>query len=134
MSEQRPDRSNRKNGGSGGGRPGAGGANGGGLRFGRGLFGWILFIALAVMLFMLLQKNQTQYAHITLSDFSKCLKADQVASVSIEADKLLGELREPQPIGEKGEKVGKFQTDLPANTSADFRLTEWILTNAGTAK
>ena len=41
----------------------------GGLRFGRGLFGWVLFIALAVMLFMLLSKSQMQYAHVALSDF-----------------------------------------------------------------
>src|SRR5689334_9666775 len=127
MSEQRPDRPSRKNGSrsgkDGGNGAGSGGGANGGMRFGRGLFGWILFIALAVMLFMLLQKSQTQYAHVALSDFYNCLKNDQVASLTIESDKILGELRDQQPIGEKGEKVGKFQTDLPANSSNDFRLT-----------
>jgi hypothetical protein len=34
------------------------------MRFGRGFFGWFLFIALAVMLFMLLQKGSTSYYQI----------------------------------------------------------------------
>src|SRR5690349_17450678 len=50
MAEQRPDRPQRK-----GARPG--GPGNGGLRFGRGLFGWVLFIGLAIMLFMLLSKQ-----------------------------------------------------------------------------
>jgi hypothetical protein len=50
MAEQRPDRPQRK-----GPRPGG---NANGLRFGRGLFGWVLFIGLAIMLFMLLNSRQ----------------------------------------------------------------------------
>ena len=82
MSEQRPDRQqSRKNGkDSSGNRPPVGN---GGLRFGRGLFGWVLFVALAVMLFMLLQKNQLPYARIALSDFFSRLEADQVATLTI---------------------------------------------------
>ena len=45
MAEQRPERPQRK-----GARPGGPANNG--LRFGRGLFGWVLFIGLAIMLFM----------------------------------------------------------------------------------
>ncbi|HZN65287.1 MAG TPA: ATP-dependent zinc metalloprotease FtsH, partial [Tepidisphaeraceae bacterium] len=61
MAEQRPDRPQRK-----GGRPG--GPNGG-LRFGRGLFGWVLFIGLAIMLFMLLSKQGSHVKPIPLSEF-----------------------------------------------------------------
>src|SRR5215207_9154460 len=108
MSEQRPDRpGNRKNGGGGGGGNGGRQPNGNsGLRFGRGLFGWVLFIALAVMLFMLLNKGSTQYASIPISEFESRLKQDRVETLTIETDKLLGQFRGEETIGPKGEKVG----------------------------
>src|SRR5688572_27444183 len=136
MSEQRPDRpKSGKNGngaGGGGNRPPAGGN--GGLRFGRGLFGWVLFVALAVMLFMLLQKGQTLYARIALSDFYSRLENNAVATLTIEGDKILGEFRQPEPIGEKGASVGKFQTELPTGAGSDYRMLEHILSKRGEAK
>src|SRR5215203_4498672 len=127
MSEQRPDRpGNRKNGG--------GSGNGGrqpngnsGLRFGRGLFGWVLFIALAVMLFMLLNKGSTQYASIPLSEFTSRLDGDRVETLTIETDKILGQFRGEETIGPKGEKVGKFQTALPAGANNTWEFTQWVL-------
>src|SRR5687767_11184678 len=127
MSEQRPDRQgNRKNGGSGnGGRQPNGNS---GLRFGRGLFGWVLFIALAVMLFMLLNKGSTQYASIPLSEFTTRLEQDRVETLTIETDKLLGQFRgDGERIGPKGEKVGKFQTALPAGANNTWEFTQWVL-------
>src|SRR5438045_3912501 len=50
MSEQRQDRQPRKNG-----RPQP--PNGGGMKFGRGLFGWVLFIGLAVIFFIRQLRN-----------------------------------------------------------------------------
>src|SRR5215207_4013667 len=106
MSEQRPDRpGNRKNGGGGGSGNGGRQPNGNsGLRFGRGLFGWVLFVALAVMLFMLLNKGSTQYASIPMSEFEHRLKDDRVKTLTIEADKILGEFRgDGEIVGEKNE-------------------------------
>jgi cell division protease FtsH len=129
MSEQRPpDRQpNRKN----GNRTPAG--SNGGMRFGKGLFGWVLFIALAVMLFMLLQKGTTQYAQIPLSEFTSRLESDKVAKLTIDSDKILGEFRgNGEVIGDK--TVGKFQTALPAGASATWEATQWILEHRGNAE
>src|SRR4051812_32199937 len=129
MSEPRPDRQPpRKN----GGRPPAGGN--GGLRFGRGLFGWVLFIALAVMLFMLLNKSGAQYASVPVSEVFKQLKEDKVKEVTIDGDKLTGEFREPQAVGEKNERITKFQTALPVNSSTDFATLRYLIDNAQNAK
>ncbi|HYO09976.1 MAG TPA: ATP-dependent zinc metalloprotease FtsH [Tepidisphaeraceae bacterium] len=128
MSEQRPDRQPKKNGSN---RPPV--ANGG-MRFGRGLFGWVLFIALAVMLFMLLNKNQAQYAPVALSDFYSQLEQDHVATLTIEGDKVLGEFRVEQGVGPKGEKVGKFQTDLPTGTASSYDFVKDVLAKRGSAK
>src|SRR5437016_1848864 len=100
MSEQRPERPQRKN----GGRPPV---SNGGLRMGRGLFGWVLFIALAVMLIMLLNKGSTQFANIAFSDFWSQLNQDHVAKVILEGDKITGELTQQVNMG--GQTVQKFQ-------------------------
>ena len=69
MAEQRPERPNRK--------PGRNQPPSGGMRFGRGLFGWVLFIGLAIMLFMLLNNMKgRQSTVISLSDFYKNLTQD----------------------------------------------------------
>ncbi len=129
MSEQRPtDRQSKKNG---GGRPPAGN---GGLRFGRGLFGWVLFVAVVVMGFMLLNKGNTIYAPIPLSEFISRLDSDRVRELTIESDKILGEFRELEPIGEKGERIGKFQTALPNGVTQTWDLTSYILEHRKNAK
>src|SRR2546428_5448470 len=140
MSEQRPDRqTNQAPGGGGGGNGGPGGKkNGrppigaGRMPFGRGFFGWFLFIALAVMLFMLLNKNSTSYAQIPLSEFVSRLETDGVQTLTIDGDKITGEFRKVEIIG--GDKVGKFQTPLPAGSSNTWELTKWVLENRHNAQ
>ena len=60
MSEQKPERPNRRN--------GRGAATNGGMRFSRGLFGWFLFFALCITLFLLLNKSNAKYATLSLGD------------------------------------------------------------------
>src|SRR5437773_5490152 len=124
MSEQRPDRPSNQppgNGGNGGGGGGGNKKNGrspagsGRMPFGRGFFGWFLFVALAIMLIMLLNKTSTSYATVPLSEFVQRLENDKVRTLTIDGDKITGEFTGVEIIG--GDKVGKFQTPLPANTS-----------------
>jgi len=65
MSEQKQERPPRKNG-----RPNSpnGAPGGGGMRFGRGLFGLFLFIGLAVMLVIVLQKGNKGAQDVTMSE------------------------------------------------------------------
>ena len=132
MSEQRPDRPQQT-------PPGSGGGGGGNKKngrtpvvnsripFGRGFFGWFLFIALAVMLFMLLNKNSTSYANVPLSEFVSRLETDHVRTLTIDGDKITGEFRELEVIG--GDKIGKFQTPLPAGAQNTWELTKYVLDN-----
>ena len=95
----------------------------------KNLFGWVLFIALAVMMFMLLNKGQTQYAAITIDEFESRLKNDRVRMVTVETDKLLGEFTNDETIGDRGERIKKFYVPLPANAAADWDLMRWLLDN-----
>lgn len=143
MSEQRPDRpsaqppggpgngggNGKKNGGGGGGRTPLGPGR---MPVGRGFFGWFLFIALAVMLIMLLNKSGNSYATVPLSEFVSRLETDKVKTLTIDGDKITGEFITTEIIA--GDKVGKFQTPLPAGAANTWELTKWVLDNRHNAQ
>src|SRR5437588_13031388 len=89
MAEQRPDRQPRKTI-----RPATGP---GGMKFGRGVFGWVLFIGLAIMLFILLKNQQMGTQDIAWSELQAKLKAQDVRTLTIESDQLVGELNSSGP-------------------------------------
>ena len=113
MAEQRPERPQKKTN-----RPGA---NSGGLRFGRGLFGWVLFVALAIMLITLLQMKAKPLP-ITASEFQKQLKSGHVQWVTIEPDEITCHLSVTQTVQTlQGTASGtEFRTAVPVNASGSF--------------
>ena len=99
----------------------------------KNFFGWMLFIALAIILFGLLNKGTSQYASIPIDEFTTRLKENRVRVVTVETDRLLGEFREPVPIGDTGEHVQRFQVALPAGTTQNWTFMQWLLDNRQTA-
>src|SRR3954447_882000 len=89
MAEQRPDRQQRK--------PVRPPSGPGGMKFGRGVFGWVLFIGLAIMLFVLLKTQQQNAAGVGGSDFRTQFESGNVRTVTIEADQLIGDFNTPPP-------------------------------------
>jgi len=108
MSEQRPDRPQRKNG-----RPAP---PNGGMRFGRGLLGWVLFIGLAIMLFILVKGSNTTQTLIPLSEFETALNEDKVASLTIDGDEVRGEFSDERSIADFPDKIKTFRTQYPTGT------------------
>jgi cell division protease FtsH len=124
MAEQKPERSGSKR--------GRGGANGG-MRFGRGLFGWVLFVALVVAFVYALRLNHPDYKAIPVDQFMKAVEDGKVASVTITGDEVDGEFTEEQalkvtPTGPLA-KVTKFKTEYPAGVTTQFELVKWIYDN-----
>ncbi len=125
MAEQRPERPPRKNG-----RPNN---PNNGLHFGsqRGLFGWVLFIALAVLLFMLLSRNSNTHASIPITEFRTRLAEGKVAKVSIQGDEVTGEFSNPEVIPNAPDTVTKFRVTYPSGTFASGGPElGWILDHA----
>ena len=120
MAEQRPDRPNRKPG-----RP----VPNGGMRFGRGLFGWVLFVGLAIMLFLLLNKSGHGPKEINYSEFRAKLEAGEVATIVIEGNIAHGELR---PTAE-GKEPTHYRVRLVTNPTIGEETMGWIREMAGTA-
>src|SRR5438270_12045776 len=112
MAEQRPERPVRKSN-----RPG-GPNNGSGMRFGRGLFGWILFIGLAIMLIALFQMKGKTYFTISLSEFKTHLDNDKVQTLLIDGDEVTGEFRQNvSVVGGPPQVVRAFKTSLTQGVS-----------------
>jgi len=92
------------------------------------LFGWVLFIGLVVVLFVLLLSRQTtHYWNIPLDDFMQHLEADRVRHVKVGKDELKGEFVSPQPVGRNRTPRTHFRVRLPDGTSADWALMERLL-------
>ena len=136
MAEQRPDRPSRK--------PGRNGAGNGTLRFRNGLFGWLVFIGLAVMLVILVQQLQEAGHRDPWSNSrtSSTIKDPQtgketnkglIEAMKIENDEVSGKFHEPQTIdGAQGHSFSR-PSSRPAS-SPPARGSLWLLDHAGNAK
>jgi cell division protease FtsH len=128
MPEQRSDKS------GGNGRKNGRNSNGnGGMRFGRGVFGWMLFIGLAVLLVMLVQKQKGGYQTIAISDFWTQLDNSNIKEMTLESDEIHGTLnREAQITVAPNNTVAvtSFRTELLPGQAMDFRFLEHLLDKA----
>jgi cell division protease FtsH len=104
--EQRPEKPARKN-------NRGGPLNPNGMRFSRGLLGWVVFIVLAAMVFMLFRQNNNRYQDISLLQFESELDAGHVASLTISGDEIDGSFK-PEFVA-KGGKTD-FDTAVPTGT------------------
>jgi cell division protease FtsH len=95
----------------------------------RRLVGWVIFIALAVLLLLLLNKSDNQHLQIPLSDFESRLKADRVQHVTIEGDNLVGDFRNAETFPQVSSPVRQFRVILPSGAGQDWRFVQWVLDN-----
>src|SRR5436305_5104713 len=122
MAEQKPEKSGSKR--------GRGGTGNGGMRFGRGLFGWVLFVALVVAFVYALRLGHPDYKPIAVNQFMKAVEDGKIATLTVTGDEIDGEFLEKQtlklsPTGPQTE-VLKFKTEYPASVTSQFELIKWI--------
>lgn len=126
MAEQRPERPIKK--------PNRPGQPAGGMRFGRGVFGWVLCIGLAIMLISLLTLKNKTYSPVALSEFQAKLVGDKVRSVTVDGDDLTGTFNTPQSIVGADGPVTNFRTSVPTGASQSWQFSSWLLSNRHNAE
>jgi cell division protease FtsH len=99
------------------------------MRFGRGVFGWVLFIGLAVMLFMLVNKTNRAATAIPLDQFKTQLENGNVKELTIEGDEITGAFNQKVAWTNQTE-IENFKTSLPTGTSMNWDFTKWVLDTA----
>src|ERR1700735_671488 len=82
-----------------------------GLPFGRGLFGWVLLVALLILVIIFLGKKGGTYKQVQWTDVLPRLEKDKIESLTIESDDLSGKFREQQDIPNVDKKVLYFRTE-----------------------
>jgi cell division protease FtsH len=105
MAEQKNERPNRRN--------GRATPPNGGMRFGRGLFGWFIFIALCIVLFILLNKQNASYTLLNLSDVRRELKNGNVSKMVFEGDIIKVELKQAVAFGGQTQPIKLFKAEVP---------------------
>ncbi len=119
MSEQKPERpAKNKNG-----KPTP---PNGGMRFSRGLFGWFLFGALGIVLFILLSKGHNSADAFTLGEVMTHYTNGDIAKLTIEGDEIKGEFKKAVASTISGAESKKFRADVPPGSNANAAL-DWFL-------
>jgi len=99
-----------------------------------GLFGWVLFIGLAIMLFLVLQSNKSMSTDVSLSEFQTQFQNGNVSQVVVDGDMLRGTLIKPGTIAPGGAAFSKFRTELPATMSQNWSFIQWLLDHRQSAE
>src|SRR5438093_2949240 len=98
--------------------------------FGKGLFGWVLFIGLAIMLFVLLRREGGPFYDLSFSDFTTELTNRNLKTIQIEGDELSGQFLNPPPYT-RG--LSRYRTSVPTGMAAQWTFVQWLLDNHGVA-
>jgi len=78
------------------------------MRMSRGVFGWVLFIMIALLLVMMFMQSYTERSTLRYDEFLMELRSDNVRSVVITEDRLTGELKEVRGQSQ----LDKFEVEL----------------------
>jgi cell division protease FtsH len=117
MADQRPERPNK--------RPNRPGSPAGGLRVGRSLLGWVLVVALAIMLVMLLREQQGP-TRVPFSTVWTELSHGNVETIVIEGDDISGKFH--NAISAEGNnKVQTYKSSVPAGAASTWDFTKSLL-------
>jgi ATP-dependent Zn protease len=95
-----------------------------GVKFGMSIFGWVLLIGLAIMLFVMSRQQYVGTTDISLSEFKDSLQAGKIRSVTVSSDELVGDYNSTSG-------VNRFRVELSAGMGNDWSFVQWLLDNRG---
>jgi ATP-dependent Zn protease len=97
------------------------------FRFGRKLLGWLLFVAVAFLLFIWLKQQSPVYTTVPFSDFYDELIAGNVGRIVIDDNEITGWFTTPHRTG--GQVVSSFRAYLPSGVSGSWPFMQWVMEN-----
>ena len=95
------------------------------MRFGRGLFGWVLFIGLAVMLFIVLQTKNKSAQDISMSELEVQANNGTVSELVIDNETIRGKFKQPIQIG-SNPPTTQFRCEVPAAQVSSSWYMDWV--------
>ncbi len=104
------------------------------MRVPRGLFAWVLFISLLIMLVMLLRSTGPNSQQIPISDFETLLKNDHVQEFTIDGNDVEGQVKENIQIPGAPAGTHFFKTEYPEGTFSNGTYLAQLMTMHGDSK
>jgi ATP-dependent Zn protease len=95
--------------------------------------GWVLFIGLGLMFFLLVRRQDTTYAQVSLTEFQRMLQANEIASLSIGDDGGWGTVSTTGIQMANGGLTTSFRAGAPNGASGNWGFIEWVLAHRGSA-
>ena len=96
----------------------------------RGLVGWMIFVGLAIMFFMLMRQGRTSAATVSFGQFQTDLIAATVQQVTVSPDEVeyttTRAVRTNNPVI-AGSSASVCRVRLAQDMGKDFRFIEWLL-------
>ena len=93
-----------------------------GMRFGRGVFGWVLFLAVVILLFLYVSTQSKNVSDVSINDFYSQLDAGAVTDLKIVSDDVYGTFKPPLTPANGHAAIDKFKVSMPVmlTSSPDF--------------
>jgi ATP-dependent Zn protease len=95
-----------------------------GSGWGKSVFGWILFIGLAVLLVLLVQKQNRPYSLVSYSFFMSQVEGGKVPEVIVEDNGVRGAMASGGVIDPQGRLISEFRVDGPQGASGNIEFLE----------
>lgn len=97
---------------------------GGGMRFGRGVFGWVLFIGVAILLFLYLQNQGPTRTEISIDEFYAKRDAGDIKQAKIVGEGVEGTFFDGKEANTgNGAKIKDFRVVFPLGVTQDLSFT-----------
>jgi cell division protease FtsH len=99
------------------------------MRFGRGLFGWMLFIGLAIMLFIVLQNNKKNATDVSMSELDVQAKNENIAEMVVDGETIKGKFKNPVQVTAANNQpvsVTQFRTEVPMPQVTSQWYMTWV--------
>ena len=107
-----------------------------GMRFAPGVFGWVLFIAVAIVLFLYLSGQRPAFQEVSIDVFYAKLEDNEVSQLRIVGDEINGEFTKPYVPDDSTNKakIDKFRVSFPIMMTSDQAWLRGIQYNAAGEK
>ncbi|MBC7784533.1 MAG: ATP-dependent zinc metalloprotease FtsH [Burkholderiales bacterium] len=124
------DRDEKPTGGGNGRRP----RPAGGMRFGRGVFAWVLFIALAIMLYLYVQNKGQFYTEVGINVFWDKVDSGDLNKATIQNNEVLGEFKTPFTPVDGKPQFKHFRVTFPLGTTSEGEFQRRVMYDASGQK
>ena len=95
-----------------------------GMQFGKGVFGWVLFVLLAIMLFLYVSNSGNGNTEVPINAFLTQLDSGNIKSVSLEPDGMTGELFTAATA--EGKKYTRYHVNVTQMMTSDWNFVSML--------